>query len=445
MQKMKIKSGYKKVKLFSGKYEIIPESWDILPIENLVDENRKVTYGIVQPGKYDPNGVLLIRGQDYLKKSWVSRDKFFRVDRDLHNQYIRSLTKKGDILLCIVGSVGIASQVPNWITEANITQTTARISCNKEKIEPRFLLYFLNSSIGRKQSLKFTKGSVQPGLNLKDVEKFFITVPPLNEQKKIVFILDNLEYLIKNLDSLIDHTNQITRGLTKQLFTKGLHHSKFKTVDLGIRSQKISVPESWDMVELKSISEHITKGATPTTYGYKWSEKSDDVLFIRNECVKENSFNVEGSLRITPEAHEFMSRSKVIPGDILISITGEIGKTCIFPDIYGEANINQHIARIRINSSKVLSSYVVNLLNSTKYKNFFYTINQGLTHPHLSLGQIQDTWIPLPSFKEQEKIVSILSNLYSKIKCHESKKFHYLQTKERLTERFLTSELRVKT
>ena len=98
-----------------------------------------------------------------------------------------------------------------------------------------------------------------------------------------------------------------------------------------------------------------------------------------------------------------MKRSKVVSGDILISITGEIGKTCLFPSIYGEANINQHIARIRIKSDKIIPNYITYLLNISKYRSYFYNINQSLIHPHLNLNQIQNVKIPQPPLLEQQK------------------------------------------
>ena len=110
-----------------------------------------------------------------------------------------------------------------------------------------------------------------------------------------------------------------------------------------------------------------------------------------------------------------MMRSKIIPGDILISITGEIGKTCLFPEGLGEANINQHIARIRVVSSKIFPRYLVNLLNSKKFYWYFQLINQGLTHAHLNLEQVRNTKILSPPTNEQKQIAQFLKKETSKI------------------------------
>jgi type I restriction enzyme, S subunit len=198
----------KEEKWIFGKTIKIPDNWTIQKIGSLVQQTRKITYGIVQPGKYDEEGVLLVRGQDYIT-GWNSKGKdFFKVNSKLHQSYIRAKIIPGDILLCIVGAgVGSVNQVPEWIKEANITQTTARIACDENKVLSKYMLYFLSSSLGQIQSIKYTKGSAQPGLNLADIEKFLLIIPPLPEQEKIVSIITNIQNQIdtqmKNKEKLL--------------------------------------------------------------------------------------------------------------------------------------------------------------------------------------------------------------------------------------------------
>ena len=50
------------------------------------------------------------------------------------------------------------------------------------------------------------------------------------------------------------------------------------------------IPSDWKVVELYSCSEFITKGATPTTYGFSWVD--DGVIFLRSECVSERGLEL---------------------------------------------------------------------------------------------------------------------------------------------------------
>jgi type I restriction enzyme S subunit len=179
-----------------------------------------VTYGIVQPGKFDQNGVLLIRGQDYIS-GWATEPEFFRVSENLHKQFIRSKTTKGDILICIVGATyGAVTVVPDWIEEANITQTTARIRCDKNTFSSSFLEYYLKSDFGKYFINKYVKGSAQPGLNLGDVDKFIIKFPKdIQEQNLIGSRLITIDNQINSEVEYLHKQQQIKAGLMNDLLS----------------------------------------------------------------------------------------------------------------------------------------------------------------------------------------------------------------------------------
>ncbi|MBN1815671.1 MAG: restriction endonuclease subunit S [Anaerolineae bacterium] len=170
----------------------------------------------------------------------------------------------------------------------------------------------------------------------------------------------------------------------------------------------------WEFVKLGDLVDWITKGATPTTYGHKWQE--DGILFVRNECVRRGRFQEDGSLRISEAAHERLARSVIRGGDVLVTITGDVGRACVFPDRYGEANINQHIARVRLRDrANALPRYVAHMINSPQVAGHFHEITRGVTHPHLSLGQVKETTIPLPPLDEQRRIVARIESLFDRM------------------------------
>jgi len=198
----------------------IPKEWEEMILKDIVDRLSPVTYGIVQPGKFDQNGVLLIRGQDYIS-GWAMEPEFFRVSENLHKQFIRSKTTKGDILICIVGATyGAVTVVPDWIVEANITQTTARIRCDKNTFSSSFLEYYLKSDFGKYFINKYVKGSAQPGLNLGDVDKFIIKFPKdIQEQNLIGSRLRTIDNKINSEVEYLHKQQQIKAGLMHDLLS----------------------------------------------------------------------------------------------------------------------------------------------------------------------------------------------------------------------------------
>lgn len=176
----------------------------------------------------------------------------------------------------------------------------------------------------------------------------------------------------------------------------------YKQTEIGV------IPEEWDLIQLKDISEFITKGATPTTYGYEWQDKG--VYFFKSDCVKNGRFVYGNYKFISLEAHNKMERSKVRAGDILLSITGNIGKACRIPQEIEEANINQHVARIRINNESMNSEFVFQQLCQEESEKRYYAIKTGQAYPQISLKQVRETFIPKPSLFEQNCISEILSS-----------------------------------
>ena len=100
-------------------------------------------------------------------------------------------------------------------------------------------------------------------------------------------------------------------------------------VPVGYKQTEVGViPEDWELSSLMSLSAFITKGSTPTTYGFKWEQSG--VLFLRSECVAENGLDLSQSMFISEAAHASLRRSEVKQGDILVTITGYVGRAVVF-------------------------------------------------------------------------------------------------------------------
>ena len=170
---------------------------------DLVDRSRGIRYGIVQPGKYEPQGRLMIRGQDY-SRGWVDPSELFRVGSAIEERYKNARVMQGDLIITIVGAgTGCVEAVPDWLDGANLTQTTARIAIDSAKADSGFCKAVLQSSYGRNQVGGYVKGAAQPGLNCGDVEKFLLPLPgSKHEQRAIAAALSNMDAEIPHWSSV---------------------------------------------------------------------------------------------------------------------------------------------------------------------------------------------------------------------------------------------------
>ena len=176
--------------------------------------------------------------------------------------------------------------------------------------------------------------------------------------------------------------------------------------------------DPWEQRKLGEICDFITKGATPTTYGFSW--QPDGVPFFRNYSIKDNVFVFGEFSYISEAANEVLKRSEVHGNDILIAITGDIGKVGIIPDTVEKANINQHIARVRIRK-EALPYFVYQYLASDDTQKEYQKIKTGLSMPQLSLEQVRDIVVKIPEFNEQGKIADCLRRIDTLITLHQRK------------------------
>lgn len=256
-------------------------------------------------------------------------------------------------------------------------------------------------------------------VNITDEEalKGTITIPiNIEEQTKIVNLIEKLTILITLHQHKLDQLKKL-----KKFFLQNMFPAKGEKVP---RIRFKGFTGDWEQRKLGNISAFITKGSTPTTYGYHWVDYG--IPFFRNDSIQENTFVYGNYSYISNEANDALKRSEITAKDILIAITGEIGKVGIVPDNIKKANINQHMARVRI-SKEAVPYFVYQYLATGKIQNEYQKIKTGLSMPQLSLEQIRNTTILLPCYEEQFKISDYLSDLDNLITLHQ-RKLNQLQT-----------------
>ncbi|MBI0445354.1 restriction endonuclease subunit S [Deinococcus sp. DB0503] len=293
---------------------------------------------------------------------------------------------------------------------------------------------------------RVAQGSTFAAIGKTELARLQIPSPPLPEQRRIAAILDTLDRTIEGTQRVIEKLQATRQGLLHDLLTRGLDErgqlrdpernpEQFKETELG------RVPVGWRELRLSDISTHITKGATPTTFGRKWADSG--VLFLRSECVKDNEFSLSGAEFIDVVTHTIMGRSVVMPGDILMTITGYIGRSCVYPTGLGDANINQHIARVRVVHPDALPKFVSWQLQDIRQKNRLERDLTGLAYPQISLEQVRDIPVFLPRLDEQKRISSALDAAKKQVTQEEERLAKLQALKRGLMEDLLTGRVRV--
>jgi type I restriction enzyme, S subunit len=163
---------------------------------------------------------------------------------------------------------------------------------------------------------------------------------------------------------------------------------------------------SWPSSRLADFCTVITKGTTPTTLGFEFSDRG--IGFLRVQNIEGGSVNYEKDILLIDErTHQALARSQIQPGDVLVSIAGTIGRTGVVPEDAPALNCNQAIAILRTNGS-VFRPFLRHWLESADAQRQMLGATVTGTISNLSLTQIGNLRIPLPPLPEQCRIAEVL-------------------------------------
>ncbi|HCX77637.1 MAG TPA: restriction endonuclease subunit S [Algoriphagus sp.] len=203
-----------KVKKSGLEFEV-PEGWDKKGLQELC--LKPIVYGIVQAGPNVSEGVPYLRSTDVGGE--INIDGLMKTSFIIAKKYSRSVVKPGDIVFSLRGNIGETSIVPNDLKEANLTQGTARISCNPYLINSHFLKYSLSNSEVHRSIIRLAKGSTFQEISLNELRKIKVPLPPLPEQRAIAQVLGKMDEAIQTTECLITQKELRKKWLMQNLLT----------------------------------------------------------------------------------------------------------------------------------------------------------------------------------------------------------------------------------
>jgi type I restriction enzyme S subunit len=282
---------------------------------------------------------------------------------------------------------------------------------NRNDISPLFLNYQLLGSVHKELISIEGRGFTRINLRQDRLNETPIFLPPLKEQLQIVQFLDEKTELIDKLISTKERKITLLKeqrtSLINQVVTKGLNPNvKMKDSCVEWIGE---IPEMWLMGKIKFLSEIISKGTTPSTVGREVLEVGN-IFYVKVENIKEGYVGVPPSYFIDEETDKILSRSSLKENDILVVITGStIGKVVILPKEFTPSNTNQGISFVRLkNKSNV--RFVWYWLSTEIIQDRIKVVCTQSTQPNLSMEDLGNFSIPLPSELEQLQIVVYLDS-----------------------------------
>lgn len=405
-----LKMGQKFKKTPAGE---IPVDWECSVVSEVSEVFGGGTPDRTNPQYWDgeifwatPTDVTAVNG------ATISRTKGTISESGLKNSSA-NLTPPGSVLMTSRATLGYA--VINTVPMAT-NQGFINFKCS-ESLHNYFLMYYLRLKAAELERL--AAGSTFLEIPKSALRSFFVPIPSLAEQRKIAEIISTIENLCEKVRAEIEKTKELKKGLMQNIFSKAEKTRK--------------------LAEMCSL---ITKGSTPTTYGFEFTNSG--VRFIKIESIgTDGEINLKQVVYVSEQAHAAFKRSILEKDDILFSIAGALGRVAIITEDLLPANTNQALSMLRLKKEKAYPWYVKYFLESDAIRKHIKDVGTQGAQINLSLAQVGNINVPLPSLSEQKQIVDILSIIDTEIKDAE-KQFGAIQNlKKGLMDMLLTGKIRV--
>lgn len=367
----------------------------------------------------------------YEQKNAIHKDctlGSYYITKEKYDSLIGFAVQPYDIIVSCAGTIGETYVLPAGMQEGIINQALMLIRLFSKEIERFYLLYF--DFILKDEAYRNSKGTAIKNIPPFDVLKnFFIPIPPIGEQKRI----------LNEVDRLMSFVSTIETG-TKNLHT-AIKQAKFKILELAIHGKLVSqdpndepasellkrinpkaeiitdnghyqkLPVGWTICRLKDISKIVT-GSTPSKsncgyYGgiFPFFKPAD--LDAGRHVYKAAEYLSEDGKRA----------SRVVPkGTTAICCIGTIGKVGY---LMYEGATNQQI-NCAIPSKVVDSVFLFYLCASPLFNDKLNSESSAVTISIVNKSKIEAISVPLPPLAEQKRIVSKIEDIFAQLEAIET-------------------------
>lgn len=401
----------------------------------------EVTDGIHTTIDYDTNSTINLISASSPQENYFTLTNEC-VSPEMHANNPRTAIQENDVIVSTVGTIGNCAVATKSILPANSSRSVGIIRLNLNKYSPFVLSTFLVSKYGRVQTLRESTGNVQLCLFIHKLKELKIpqfsqdfqleiqklvqdSHKALEDSKRLYkeaqeLLYKELELDFKNpLETLLQsslqakkpselaiindiskkypHLNISVRPLSKSLHKSGRLDSEYYQSKYDLMETKIKDYKG-GYCKLQNLVLNYSGGFAFSSDDYL---ENGDLALIRINNIKNADLDMSNAVYLKKQCEKLSPKDKVKQGDILISMSGSIGLSCLIKENI-EAMTNQRILKISIKDFS--GDVLVLLLNSIFCKLQFERIGTGGVQTNISSNDILNILIPKINPTTQEQI-----------------------------------------
>lgn len=257
----------------------------------------------------------------------------------------------------------------------------------KSHTSNKFLCYYLNSFNFK----GYVSGTTRLKLTQASMKQIMVPVPPLEEQHRVV---TRIEELFSQLDSGVE-----TLKKTKE---------QLKVYRQAVLKEAFAHIDEYNII--RNMSSLVTSGSR----GWAKYYSNSGAKFVRIGNLTRTGIDIDfkdTQFVELPDKAEGV-RSKLLPNDVLVSITADLGSIALVPDNIDEAYINQHIALVRFNNPNQ-GKFMAYYLRSDYGQKELLKNKRGAGKLGLGLDDIRDSRVPIVTDDMASSVVAEIESRLS--------------------------------
>ncbi len=199
------------IELFGG------QTFPCTELISLIEEGAGLSYGIIVPGEYYPNGVPMIRPSDF-SGGMLSLDNVYCVDPKVEEKYSRTKLKGNEILIQVIGQPGQTMLTDERCMGMNVTRNLAVIRPDITKVNRIYLNEFLRMEKTQIALLGDTNQSTLKQLPLGALKKASVSIPPLDLQNEFAAFVEQTDKLKLDVKKNLEKLETLKKALMQKYF-----------------------------------------------------------------------------------------------------------------------------------------------------------------------------------------------------------------------------------
>lgn len=258
------------------------------------------------------------------------------------------------------------------------------------KVTSKWLYYLTSWSEFRKVAESNMTGSAgQKRVPKTFLENYEVELPELQKQKEMIDVLECVDKLIARREEQLAKLDQLVKSRFIEMF-----------------GDSVTNPMNWPVCELSKYIRFLTSGSRG------WAKYFTDAgeYFITIKNVKNCRITLDDIQHIIPPDNAEAKRTRVQEGDLLISITADLGRTGVVTKEIADHGgyINQHLTCIRLNQAAVRPLFVAYYMESDAGKAQFQSKNQSAVKAGLNFNSINSLRLMVPPVELQDTFIAFV-------------------------------------